>query len=168
MIRLAFVKLATVAVALFATGNVTAFADHHENHLKKGGEKQENHQAAKKTETATKADAAHVEISLDDLKKAIETKTVFLVDANSAKTYDKGHLPGAVSFAKNEKDFSKLLPQDKNALIVAYCGGPMCSAWEDAAEAATKAGYTNIKHFKGGLKGWKSAGLSLETPTAKK
>ncbi len=162
MIRLAFVKLATVAIALFVAGNTTAFADHHENHEKKSEEKHEKQQAAKK------ADAAHVEISLDDLKKAIDTKTVFLVDANSAKTYDKGHLPGAVSFAKNEKDFAKLLPQDKNALIVAYCGGPMCSAWEDAAESATKAGYTNIKHFKGGLKGWKSAGLSLETPTAKK
>ncbi|MEY4631064.1 MAG: hypothetical protein RIQ81_1184 [Pseudomonadota bacterium] len=164
MIRLTFVKLAAITAALGAGSIANASGD---KYGKKHDDKQE-HKTEQKTELKGHDDAQHVEISLADLKKAIETKSVFLVDANSAKTYEKGHLPGALSFAKNEKEFAKLLPQDKNALIVAYCGGPMCSAWEDAAEAATKAGYTNIKHFKGGLKGWKSAGLSLETPTAKK
>lgn len=158
MVRLTFVKSAALALA-FTAANVASASNKH-------GEKK--HEAKHEEKSEKEDHGNHVEITLDDLKKAIDTKAVFLVDANSAKTYDKGHLPGAVSFAKNEKTFATLLPADKNALIVAYCGGPMCSAWEDAAEAATKAGYTNIKHFKGGLKGWKSAGLTLETPTAKK
>lgn len=149
MIRLTFVKLATVAIALSANSLAHAY---------------DKKIDTKKEEAA----AGHQEVSLDELKKMIETKSVFLIDANSGKTYDKGHLPGAVSYTKNEKDFASLLPKDKNTALVAYCGGPMCSAWEDAAEAATKAGYTNIKHFKGGLKGWKSAGLSLEMAPAKK
>jgi rhodanese-related sulfurtransferase len=153
MVRLTIIKLATVALALSATSKVHASDNKH-------GKKHE----AKKEDASTN----HAEVSLDELKKLIETKSAVLIDANSAKTYDKGHIPGAVSFTKNEKAFASLLPTDKNALLVAYCGGPMCSAWEDAAETAKKAGYTNIKHFKGGLKGWKSAGLSLEKPEAKK
>ena len=157
MVRLTFVKFAALALAMTAASVASASDKYGKKHDKKHEEK------ADKEEHGN-----HVEIGLDDLKKAIDTKAVFLVDANSAKTYDKGHLPGAISFAKNEKNFATLLPADKNALIVAYCGGPMCSAWEDAAEAAAKAGYTNIKHFKGGLKGWKSAELTLEKPTATK
>ena len=148
MIRLTFVKFATVAIALSATTFARA--------------------ADKKHEPKKEAAGVHAEVSLDELKALIATKSVFLIDANSGKSYDKGHLPGAISFTKNEKDFASLLPKDKNTALVAYCGGPMCSAWEDAAEAASKAGYTNIKHFKGGLKGWKSAGLSLEMAPAKK
>ena len=47
-----------------------------------------------------------------------------------------------------------MLPADKNALIVAYCGGPKCGAWKKAAKAAAALGYTNIKHFSGGISGW--------------
>ena len=148
-----FLKFATVALALSATSIANAAGKNVEG---------------KNVEVKKAEVAAHGEVSLDELKKLIETKTVFLIDANSGKSYEKGHLPGAVSFTKNEKDFASLLPKDKNAVLVAYCGGPMCSAWEDAAEAATKAGYTNVKHYKGGLKGWKSAGLSLEMASAKK
>lgn len=153
MMPMIFLKFATVALALSATSIANAAGKNVEG---------------KNVEVKKAEVAAHGEVSLDELKKLIETKTVFLIDANSRKTYDRGHLPGALSFTKNEKDFASLLPKDKNAVLVAYCGGPMCSAWEDAAEAATKAGYTNIKHFKGGLKGWKSAGLSLEMASAKK
>jgi rhodanese-related sulfurtransferase len=40
-------------------------------------------------------------------------------------------------------------------MIVAYCGGPACTAWKKAAQDACKLGYTNIKHFKEGISGWK-------------
>lgn len=102
------------------------------------------------------------EISLPDLKKVVETKAAFIIDANSADMYADGHVPGAVSFAKNEKNFAQMLPKDKSAPIVAYCGGPLCTAWKDPAKEAKKLGYTNIKHFKGGISGWKKAGEPVE------
>ena len=106
--------------------------------------------------------AAFTEVSTDELDKLVSTKTVFLIDVNSAKTYAKGHIPGAINFAANEDKFSSVLPKDKAALIVAYCGGPLCSAWESAAEKAKELGYTNIKHYKGGIKVWKEAGKKVE------
>lgn len=102
------------------------------------------------------------EVTLDELTKLVISKGALIVDANSADTFKEGHIPGAVSFAANESKFAEVLPKDKSALIVAYCGGPRCTAWEDAAAAAKKLGYTNVKHYKGGIKGWKEAGQKLD------
>lgn len=108
-------------------------------------------------------DSLAPQVSLDELKKLVETKGAFIIDANGTKMYQDGHVPGAVSFAEHEKDFASVLPKDKNTLLVAYCGGTMCTAWKSPAEEAKKLGYTNIKHFKGGIAGWKSAGMQVET-----
>lgn len=102
------------------------------------------------------------EVSLEDVKKLVETKGATFLDANSEVTYDKGHIPGAVNFSRNSQKLAEVLPKDKSATIVAYCGGPMCSAWEDAAKAAKALGYANVKHFKGGIKGWQDAGQKVE------
>ncbi len=109
----------------------------------------------------TKNHAAE-EVSLAELKTLVETKKAFIIDANSKSSYKDGHIPGAISFAAHEDDLAKVLPQDKNALIIAYCGGPMCTAWEDPAKMAKKLGYSNIKHYKGGISTWKKEGQKVE------
>jgi rhodanese-related sulfurtransferase len=105
------------------------------------------------------------EIQQADLVKAIQEKKVFLVDANGDESYTSAHIPGAASFDKATGAFSKDLPADKGALIVAYCGGPGCEAWCGAADKLEANGYKNIRHYKGGIKEWKQAGL--ETASAK-
>ena len=104
------------------------------------------------------------DISIADLKKAIEEKKVTVIDVNGSSSYKAGHVPGAIDFSANKADLASKLPADKNALIVAYCGGPSCSAYKSAANAAEKLGYKNIKHLSAGISGWKSAGEKLETP----
>lgn len=106
--------------------------------------------------TSVFANKAFPEVSLDELKGIVASKSATIIDANGVDTYNEGHIPTAINFAQT-KDLASALPKDKNALIVAYCGGPMCTAWEKPAEQASKMGYTNIKHFKGGIKGWKNA-----------
>jgi rhodanese-related sulfurtransferase len=59
-----------------------------------------------------------------------------------------------------------MLPADKNALVVAYCGGPACNAYKEGAKAAEELGYTNVKHFKGGISGWKASGAAVESGEA--
>ncbi len=101
------------------------------------------------------------EVSFEELKGLVAKKTAVLVDANGSSTYKEGHIPGAIDFEKHEGDLGKVLPKDKKTLIVAYCGGPLCVAWETAAKKLKTLGYTNVKHFKGGLKGWKDSGQAL-------
>lgn len=99
-------------------------------------------------------------ISFEDLKKLISEKKVVLLDCNGTESYTKGHIPSALN-AKAE-GVEKKLPADKKALIVSYCGSEKCTAWQDGAAKLSKLGYTNIKHFEGGLKGWQAAGGELE------
>lgn len=94
------------------------------------------------------------EISKADLKTQIQNKSVFVVDVNGSKSFAKKHIDTAVDFQAVESELATTLPADKNALVVAYCGGPSCVAWKKAAVAACNMGYTNIKHFKAGIKGW--------------
>ena len=56
----------------------------------------------------------------------------------------------------------KVLPEDKNALIIAYCGNPRCTAYQAAATAAQKLGYKNVKHMSAGIAGWNKAGEKVE------
>jgi rhodanese-related sulfurtransferase len=87
-----------------------------------------------------------------------------LIDANGSESYAEGHLPGALDFEAHEGDLAGKLPTDKNALIVAYCGGPTCRAWNRAALKLDEMGCTNVRHYKGGLKEWKSSGGKFEKP----
>jgi rhodanese-related sulfurtransferase len=101
-------------------------------------------------------------ITIDDLKAAISSKKVVLLDANGSESWQKGHIPGAIDFNANKETLASLLPADKSALVVAYCANPQCPAYRQAAAAAKKLGYTNIKHLSAGIMGWKDAGEKTE------
>jgi len=100
------------------------------------------------------------DISVADLKAAIADKKVTVIDVNGSDSYKAGHVPGAIDFAANA-DLSGL-PSDKSALVVAYCGGPGCNAYQAAAKKAAALGYTNVKHLTVGKSGWAKAGEKLE------
>jgi rhodanese-related sulfurtransferase len=98
------------------------------------------------------------DISLSDLKKAIADGKVTLIDCNGDVSFANGHIAGAIDFHANQGQLAKLLPADKSALIVSYCSNPRCGKFKDGAEAAASLGYTQIKHFAPGIRGWTSAG----------
>ncbi len=102
------------------------------------------------------------DISHDDLKAAIASGKVALIDVNGTETYNNGHIPGAIDFEANEAKLASLLPADKSTLVVAYCGNEKCMAYKQGAKAAEKLGYTNVKHYSKGIAGWKKAGEPTE------
>lgn len=66
------------------------------------------------------------EIKTEELSKMIQDHVpMLLADARPKMRYDQGHLPSAVSIPvpmlKEQKE--AVLPKDKDALIVFYCGG---------------------------------------------
>ena len=97
------------------------------------------------------------DISIADLKQAIAEKKVTIIDVNGAASYQAGNVPTAIDFATQGANLASVLPADKGALVVAYCGGPQCSAYKAAANAASQLGYTNVKHLSAGISGWKAA-----------
>lgn len=109
------------------------------------------------------ADDAFPSISTEDLKQAIAAKKVVLLDVNGTESWQEGHIPGALDFDKVGGKLAKVLPADKNALVVAYCGNERCSAYKAGAAAAKKLGYTNVKHYSKGIAGWKKSGEKTES-----
>ena len=106
------------------------------------------------------------DISVKKLQEMIKAKEVVVLDVNGSKSYERGHIPGAIDFKANKDNIEDLLAKasggKKDVTVVAYCGGPSCSAYKAGASAAEKAGYTNVKHLSAGISGWLQAGAKTE------
>lgn len=102
------------------------------------------------------------DISIKEVKALAESKNAVIIDVNGTESYAKGRVPTALNFETIKDSLATALPADKDTLIIAYCGSPKCKAYKEAAEAAEKLGYKNVKHMSAGIKGWKDAGEKLE------
>jgi rhodanese-related sulfurtransferase len=102
------------------------------------------------------------DISVAEVKALAESKKAVIIDVNGTESYAKGHVPGALDYDAVKDKLASILPKDKKALVVAYCGGPKCKAYQAAATAAAKLGYKNVKHMSAGISGWKEAGQKTE------
>ncbi len=112
--------------------------------------------------TVALAGSKFADISHDELHAAIAAKQVVVLDVNGTDSFKEGRIPGAIDFVAHKDQLASLLPADKGALIVAYCGNEQCSAYRNAANAAEKLGYTNIKHYAPGIAGWKKSGAPMD------
>ncbi len=111
---------------------------------------------------AVAASSKYASISHADLQAAIAQKKVTLLDVNGTESFAEGRIPGAIDFVAHEAKIASLLPKDKEALIVAYCGNEHCPAYLSAANVAAKLGYKNVKHYSPGIDGWKKSGAKIE------
>lgn len=106
--------------------------------------------------------AEYPDLTVNEVKSIAEAKSAVILDVNGTESYQKGRVPGALNYAAVKDDLASVLPKDKGALIIAYCGGPKCKAYQNAAKAAAKLGYTNIKHMSAGISGWQKAGAKMD------
>lgn len=105
-------------------------------------------------------------ITTEELKKKIDSGAgnFYLIDVLSPQSYGARHVPGAKNIPEKTnflKTFEKVTQAPKDAEIVVYCSSDTCMASVRAAYALEKARYTNVKHYKDGLAGWKDAGYAL-------
>ena len=85
---------------------------------------------------------------------------VMIIDSRpTARKYDKGHIPGAISIPDSQFSAkTKLLPKDKSMLLVFYCGGEKCKLSHKSAYKAEKLGYSNIGVYAAGYPDWIKSG----------
>ncbi|MCJ8276362.1 MAG: rhodanese-like domain-containing protein [Bdellovibrionales bacterium] len=103
-----------------------------------------------------KDDSRYPNVSTANMEKLVAKNDVTIIDVNSKSSFKDARVTGAVHFGTNQDKLAKVLPKDKNAMVVAYCGGESCTAWKRAAHAACEMGYTNVHHYSAGITGWKS------------
>jgi rhodanese-related sulfurtransferase len=95
-------------------------------------------------------------------------KDVTIIDSRpAARRYDVGHIPSAINIPDTQFDkYKNLLPEDRNKLLIFYCGGLECMLSHDSARKAEALGYTNIKVYAEGEPEWVKQGLPLSVSTA--
>lgn len=103
---------------------------------------------------------AEMIISTAEVEKLValgpEKGKYFLYDSRPLPRIQQGMIPTAVSlpFPAFDKLAAKVLPKDKDALIVLYCAGPSCNMSPGSATKAKALGYTNIKVYVDGMPAW--------------
>lgn len=111
-------------------------------------------------ETPEKAPEAH-ELTTKQLKELLDSKEkVILLDARTGKYDDGRRIPGAKSLSPkaSPEEVEKVAGSDKKALIVTYCSNLQCPASGFLFEHLKKLGYTNLREYPQGIKGWTEAG----------
>ncbi len=74
------------------------------------------------------------------------------------------HLPGAINIPHDEVSTkAPLLVPEKSGTVIVYCANLLCQNSRMAAETFRQMGYHNVLEYAEGKKGWKEAGLPLET-----
>lgn len=99
-------------------------------------------------------------ISAPELRKLLG-RGVTVLDCNGTDSYQVEHIPGSVDYLGGYLHLKRLLPSNKDALIVAYCGGSRCPMYKLGADDARRLGYRNIRHLTSGLQGWKELGYPV-------
>lgn len=109
-------------------------------------------------------------ITVDEVKalvaKGPESGNYLMFDSRPASRFHSGTIPTSLMLPSGEMEkFDKegkshpLLGQDKNKLLIFWCGGPTCPFSLKGGELAVKYGYTNVKVFSGGDPAWAKAEL---------
>ena len=104
-------------------------------------------------------------VSLKQVKEAYKSGAALLVDARDPEFFERGHIPGAVSFPV--RDFDSVFPRLEEQLRAAprvntYCDGASCEMSVELTEKLLFAGLEYIEIFTGGIKQWQGAGQPIE------
>lgn len=145
-----------------------------ENKVKKGHEVKVEYVEKDGVKTAVKLiEKPPVKISEEMLMKTADIEKLvalgpekgkyFLFDSRPLPRFQEGYIPTAVNlpFPAFDKLAEKLLPKDKNALVIFYCAGPSCNMSPGSADKAKKLGYTNLKVYKDGMPAWQEKNFGI-------
>ncbi|OIJ17211.1 hypothetical protein BKP37_01380 [Anaerobacillus alkalilacustris] len=82
-----------------------------------------------------------------------------LIDSRPPGPYKESHINGAINMPDGEFDrLVHLLPENKETMLIFYCGGLHCHLSPASANKALELGYTNVWVYQEGTPFWKSKG----------
>jgi rhodanese-related sulfurtransferase len=104
------------------------------------------------------ADTSPRDIGHDELQKALSEGGVTVVDVREPHEFAAGHIPGAINlplsgFKPNQ------IPAGKAPVLICQAGGRSAKALHQARAA----GATQVRHFPGGMNGWRARGGEVAT-----
>ena len=90
-------------------------------------------------------------VSFDDLVEAVGTNAWTIVDVREPHEFASGHIPNALNMPMSSFDPEEL-PEEKPIVLICQSGGRS----RNALGKARVAGREDVRHFAGGMNGWRS------------
>lgn len=106
---------------------------------------------------------------LESFAAELESGDSVVVDTLPPEHYEARHIPGTANACVYEMVFldgMAAIAPDKAARVICYGAGPKSKDCFAAADKLSRAGYTNLAVFPGGLEEWRGAGRVLEGAAA--
>lgn len=104
-------------------------------------------------------------ISPTEALKLITEKKAIPFDLNSAQSWSRARVPGALNL--QHLLFGEIdLPSDKSTTLIFYCSNVMCRKAPTAAKRAKNMGYTDVRVMSSGITGWQDEKLPVESSLA--
>lgn len=83
-----------------------------------------------------------------------------LVNVLGKDAFEREHIPHSINIPQGDEDtFERRFSRDKE--IIVYCASRDCDASPKTARELARRGFTDVKDFEAGMKGWKTAGGAL-------
>jgi rhodanese-related sulfurtransferase len=98
-------------------------------------------------------------IAREELKQALDQKSVKLIFVQGDWQYRTMHIPGSINLHSEEEALRALKPSDN---IVVYCVNDICPISVSAYNFLVDHGFKNVRRYAGGLTDWNQAGYPLE------
>ena len=92
-------------------------------------------------------------VDFGELEAAIETGAWTVVDVREPHEFAVGHIPGSINMPLSSFD-AKKLPQGKPVVLSCQAGGRS----RNALNQARAAGRNDVRHYPGGMNGWRMRG----------
>ena len=89
----------------------------------------------------------------DELLQAIREKTCILVDVREPHEFKGGHIPGALNHPLSAFNPANIA-QGKPVVLICQAGGRSARALRHAMSA----GRQDVRHYPGGMSGWRARG----------
>jgi rhodanese-related sulfurtransferase len=109
------------------------------------------------TETARHHFAAKLALETDPADVFADLRSgngeIVVIDARSAASYEKAHVPGAINFPHRTMNAETTASLARDKIYVTYCDGTGCNASTRAALRLSELGF-RVKEMIGGLDWW--------------
>ncbi len=92
-------------------------------------------------------------IDFEPFEQAVDDGEVTVVDVREPHEFAAGHIPEALNLPMSRFD-PKTLPSDKPVVLICQAGGRS----RNALNQARAVGREDVRHYAGGMNGWRSRG----------
>ena len=104
------------------------------------------------------SNASPRDVSHDELQKALSEGSVTVVDVREPHEFASGHIPGAINLPLSRFKPNQI-PAGKAPVLICQAGARSGTALRQAHAA----GATNVRHYPGGMNGWRARGGEVAT-----